>query len=228
MILGVNLAADQPRLAAAEGRDYSARSERRVDRGAGDRQRAQPLPRISLLHTEAGGSYRTRPPDIGFAAYAPQSRACGRPAAVAARGPALASRAVADARLVETVHAVAAAPTPRPGRDPDDPSLSVAQLQRRTDLPAVPDDRAPPLGLRDVQARRRVRPWVKSSPMRTRASLRVDELHPSRAAAGRASATGSQARCGSPTRCSRSPPSGSTGCDLHTLPNAPYELFTFE
>jgi hypothetical protein len=227
MILGVNLAADDPRLAAAEGRDYldafGARSIEALEIG----NEPNLYHTISLLHTVAGAVYRTRPPSYEFAAFEPQFDALAKvlpPLALA--GPALAvgPSPTSDSWrpfMPSLLHA-----TPR---------LKILTIHRyplrncnvdagSPEYPTIPHLLSPYATSKFAGD---VRPWVTLAHAHG-ALLRVDELN-SVACRGRTGVSDTFASALWVTDALFSLAAvGVDGVDMHTLPNTAYELFRFE
>ena len=220
LILGINLAAGRPAIAAAEGRALMAGDRPPVHRRARDRQRARPVRRFPLVprpprHVYSRRGRRLQPGRLHRAVHAvaqrAADRAAGRPGAL---GPGLDGRA----RHVHLRRAGA--------RVRHLPPLSPAGLRDRPDLARLSVDPQP--------ARRRSssglaarRGAVRPRRPRSRPPVpdRRDELRLLRGRAG-VSDTFASALWALDTLFNFAS-AGVDGVNFHMLPGSHYELFTF-
>ena len=219
MIMGLNLAANEPALAAAEARDYV----KRVRRGAIEALEIGNEPnvygKITVFRTVLGIPVpRARRANSAIRRSAASSSAiAGRRAQAGAGRPGAGDRAHAR-RRGSWVSDDGRLPAPATRAcDHDRPPLPAAQLLRPAELAAVPDDRAPAVQLRHGGLAASLEPWIRIAHASTGCSASTSSTR-SPAGARRASATRSPARCGSTDALFSLARAGVDGVDMHTLP----------
>ncbi len=226
MILGLNLAADDPALDAVEVRDYVSAFGRASIEALEIGNEPNIYDKITLLHTALGAPYRTRAPTFDFAQYAPQFAAvAGIAEGLPLAGPAL---------------AVGPAPDPgswasfMPGLMKSESRLRILTIHRYP----LRNCYVPPSSVQyptiahllssyaTAKLAGDLRPWVALAHAAHR-QLRVDELN-SVACRGRHGVSDTFASSLWITDALFSlAGAGVDGVNLHTLPDAPYELFRF-
>jgi len=226
MIMGVNLAANDLKLAAAEVRDYVGALPKGSIEAVEIGNEPNIYNKITIFHTASGQPVHARPHSFGYSQFREQfHQLAGQTVPLKLAGPAL-----------------AVGPTPAPGSWVGDvPDL----MRRETRLSMVTVHRYP---LRNcfvppsspqypsidhllssystVALARGLKPWVAIAHRRQRA-LRVDELN-SVACRGKSGVSDTFASSlWAPDVLFSLARAGVDGVNFHTLPNAAYELFAF-
>ncbi|HZE03863.1 MAG TPA: glycosyl hydrolase family 79 C-terminal domain-containing protein [Solirubrobacteraceae bacterium] len=226
MIMGLNLAADQPALAAAEARDYL----KALGRGSLDALEIGNEPniysKIPVYHTLFGITVTARPSSYPYPAFRRQFETI--------------ARAVPQGKLAGP--AMATGPTPGPGTWIGSVSDLLRRVPRLTTMtvhryplrncsvsPSNPQYPSIPHLLSGYATRglaASVRPWIRIAHSHHRL-LRVDELN-SVACRGKSGVSDTFASALWVTDALFAlAHAGVDGIDMHTLPKAAYELFTF-
>ncbi|MFZ0043840.1 MAG: glycosyl hydrolase family 79 C-terminal domain-containing protein [Solirubrobacteraceae bacterium] len=226
MIMGLNLAADDPGLAAAEGREYLRAFGPRFVTELEIGNEPNVYGNITKYKTAAGGEHKARPEGYGYPAYRHEFRA------VAAAAP----------RLPLAGPALAAGPDPGKGswietmsdflrRDKSVALMTVHRYPLRNCYVPPSSVQYPTVGhlLSDYSTSglaASLRPWIKIAHSQHR-QLRLDELN-SVACRGKRGISDTFASSLWVTDALFSlARAGVDGVNMHTLPNSAYELFQF-
>jgi hypothetical protein len=226
MIMGLNLAADQPALAAAEARDYikafGAGSIEAMEIG----NEPNVYRKITVYHTVFGVPVAARPSSYAYPAYRRQFRA------IAAASP--------ETTLAGPALAIGPTPGPGswvqsiPGFLKQDPRVAVMTVHRYPlrncyvppSSPQYPTVSHLLSGYATAGLAASLKHWIAIAHRQHR-QLRVDELN-SVACRGKAGVSDTFASALWVTDALFSlAHAGVDGIDMHTLPNAAYELFAF-
>lgn len=225
LIMGLNLAADRPRLAAAEveayARAFGPRSVAALEIG----NEPNVYGKIRLFHTKTGRSLRARPKDYGFREFRRQFRAIAAVAPGTLAGPALALGPTAGAgswvqqmssllggeprMRIMTVHRYPLRNCYVPPSSPQYPTIDHLLSSYAT------------VGLAESLHR-----WVMFA-HRERRRLRVDELNSVACRGKRGVSDAFASSLWAVDALFELARLGVDGVNLHTLPNSAYQLFEF-
>lgn len=226
VILGVNLAANQPALDAAEAHDYEAAVGTDAIEAIEIGNEPNLYHNITVYHTASGAPVRARPTTFGYPAYRSEFRAT--------------ARAIGSLPLVAP--ALAAGPDPGPGSwihvvsnllsaDSGVRDLTVHRYPLRNCSVGPSNPQYPTIAhllssYSTVGLAASVQPWLKIADAQHR-GLRVDELN-SVACLGMTGVSNTFASALWVTDALFSlVKAGVAGVDVHTLPGAAYNLFSF-
>ena len=140
MIMGLNLAANDPALDAAELRDYvNALGENAID-AVEIGNEPNVYNKITVYRTAAGAPVHARPRSFGYPAFRPQFEAIARRTAAPGAGRAGAGGGPEPGEGLLGQHRLGPAAARAAAVDDDRAPLPAAQLLRAAELAAVPDD----------------------------------------------------------------------------------------